>query len=201
VEHVCPLDDGQTVCHTAANRTSVLHVKRKVRDCMPEESFTLTTIFESWKQYQEHIASAIAPLTAEQLTLRAAPGLRSIGGLASHIVGCRAGWFTYTLGEGEGTPTGAEIKAMAEWDEPNAHERTPAQLVEALGKTWEFMMESVARWSADDMKTTVEDDDDGVKVQLSRAFILYHVMEHDLHHGGELSLTLGMHGLTSDFPG
>ena len=168
---------------------------------MPEESFTLTTIFESWKQYQEHIASAIAPLTAEQLTLRAAPGLRSIGGLASHIVGCRAGWFTYTLGEGEGTPTGAEIKAMAEWDEPNAHERTPAQLVEALGKTWEFMMESVARWSADDMKTTVEDDDDGVKVQLSRAFILYHVMEHDLHHGGELSLTLGMHGLTSDFPG
>jgi hypothetical protein len=26
-------------------------------------------------------------------------------------------------------------------------------------------------------------------------------MEHDLHHGGELSLTLGMHGLTSDFPG
>jgi hypothetical protein len=36
---------------------------------------------------------------------------------------------------------------------------------------------------------------------LSRAFILYHLMEHDLHHGGELSLTLGMHGLTSDFPG
>ena len=31
---------------------------------MAEESFTLTTIFDSWKQYQEHIASAIAPLTA-----------------------------------------------------------------------------------------------------------------------------------------
>jgi len=26
-------------------------------------------------------------------------------------------------------------------------------------------------------------------------------MEHDLHHGGELSLTLGMHGLPADFPG
>jgi hypothetical protein len=26
-------------------------------------------------------------------------------------------------------------------------------------------------------------------------------MEHDLHHGGELSFTLGMHGLPAYFPG
>jgi uncharacterized damage-inducible protein DinB len=168
---------------------------------MAEASFTLTTIFDSWKQYQEHIASAIAPLTAEQMMLRAAPDMRSIGELAVHIVGCRAGWFTYVLGEGDGTPTGAEMQAIAEWDEPNAPARTPAQLVEALGTTWQFMMDSVARWSADDMQTTFEDDWDGVKVRLSRAWILYHVMEHDLHHGGELSLTLGMHGIKSDFPG
>ena len=168
---------------------------------MAEASYTLTTIFDSWKQYQENIASAIAPLTAEQMTLRAAPGMRSIGELGLHIAGCRAGWFTYVLGERDDTPTGTEIKAMAEWDEPNAHERTPAQLVEALGTTWQFMMDCVARWSADDMKTTFEDDWDGVKVQLSRAWILYHLMEHDLHHSGELSLTLGMHGLKSDFPG
>ena len=168
---------------------------------MAEESFTLTTIFESWKQYQEHIASAIAPLTAEQMTLRAAPGTRSIGELAMHIAGCRAGWFTYVLGEGGDTPTGVQIKAMAEWDAAYAHEYTPAQYVKALGTTWQFMMDRVARWSADDMKTTFEDDEDGVKVHLSRAFILYHLMEHDLHHGGELSLTLGIHGLTSDFPG
>ena len=168
---------------------------------MAEESFTLTTIFDSWKQYQEHIASAVAPLTAEQMLLRAAPEMRSIGGLTSHIVGCRAGWFTYTMGEGNGTPTGAEIKAMAEWDEPNAREHTSEQLVEALGKTWQFMMDSAARWSAEDMKTTFEDTWDGVTVQLSRAWILYHVMEHDLHHGGELSLTLGVHGLKADFAG
>ena len=168
---------------------------------MAEESFVLTTIFDSWKQYQERIATAIAPLTAEQMTLRAAQNMRTIGGLASHIVSCRAGWFAYTLGEGDGSPTGAEIKAMAEWGEPNAYERTPAQLAEALDKTWQFMMDSIACWSADDMRTTFEDDWDGVTVQLSRAWILYHVVEHDLHHGGELSLTLGMHGLKSDFAG
>src|SRR5438105_1590813 len=35
----------------------------------------------------------------------------------------------------------------------------------------------------------------------TRAGVVWHVMEHDLHHGGELSLTLGMHGLPADFPG
>jgi uncharacterized damage-inducible protein DinB len=179
---------------------------------MAEESFTLTTIFDAWRQYQEHIASAIAPLTAEQMTLRAAPDMRSIGEIAFHILGCRAGWFTYVLGEADDTLTGAKIKAMAAWDEAeikamaagDEQDRShwsAAQVVEALGVTWQFMMDRVARWSADDMKTTFEDDWDGVKVQLSRAWILYHVMEHDLHHGGELSLTLGMHGLKSDFPG
>jgi uncharacterized damage-inducible protein DinB len=38
-------------------------------------------------------------------------------------------------------------------------------------------------------------------VDVSRAWVVWHVMEHDLHHGGELSLTLGLHGLSADFPG
>jgi uncharacterized damage-inducible protein DinB len=29
----------------------------------------------------------------------------------------------------------------------------------------------------------------------TRGWIIWHVVEHDLHHGGELSLTLGMHGV------
>ncbi len=168
---------------------------------MAEESFTLATIFDSWRQYQEHIAGAIAPLTDEQLALRATPDIRSVGELAVHIAGCRAGWFTDFLGEGDDTLTGTEIKAMAAWDEQDRSLWNAAHLVEALGTTWRFMMDRVARWSADDMKTTFEDDRDGVKVHLSRAWVLSHLMEHDLHHGGELSLTLGMFGLKADFPG
>lgn len=168
---------------------------------MAEESFTLAIIVETWRQYQEHIAGAIAPLTDEHMTLRAAPGQRSVGELAVHIAGCRAGWFTDFLGESDNTPTGAEITAMAAWDEQDRSLWNAARLVEALGTTWQFMMDRVARWSAEDMQTTFEDDRDGVKVRLSRAWVLSHLLEHDLHHGGELALTLGLHGLTSDFPG
>jgi uncharacterized damage-inducible protein DinB len=27
--------------------------------------------------------------------------------------------------------------------------------------------------------------------------VVWHLIEHDLHHGGELSLTLGMHGVAA----
>ena len=49
------------------------------------------------------------------------------------------------------------------------------------------------------MQQTFPDDWDGTPVQLSRAWVVWHVLEHDLHHGGEISLTLGMHGVTAEF--
>ena len=33
----------------------------------------------------------------------------------------------------------------------------------------------------------------------SRAWVVWHVLEHDLHHGGEVSLTLGVHGIPAEF--
>ena len=163
---------------------------------MAEENFTLTTFYTQWKAYQEHIKGSIAPLTAEQLALRAAPNLRSIGENTAHIVGCRAGWFTFTLGE----DADAEVKAMAEWDQPGAPARSAAELAQGLDRTWQLMADCLARWSAEDMQQTSPDDwGDGKIVQLSRAWIVWHVMEHDLHHGGEISLMLGMHGIPAQF--
>ena len=165
---------------------------------MAEENFTLTTFYDNWKKYQDHIKAAIAPLTAEQLALEAAPHLRTVGQLALHIIGCRVGWFTYTMGE----DWGDEVKAYGEWDARGAPARTAAEMVEALERTWQGMAGCLARWTDDDMRKMFEDDwGDGKIVHLSRAWIVYHVMEHDLHHGGELSLTLGMHGVPADFPG
>src|SRR5215813_14754466 len=99
------------------------------------ENFTLTTFYTSWKAYQEHIKASLAPLTAEQLALRAAPGLRSVGENALHVVGCRMYWFTEFLGE-EG---GEEVKAYASWNEaalrPEAPIPTAAELVQAFNRT------------------------------------------------------------------
>ena len=163
---------------------------------MAEDNFTLTTFYDSWKAYQDHIKESLAPLTDEQLALRAAPDLRSVGETAAHIVGCRAGWFTYVLGEDN-----AEVNATASWDDRGAPARTAAELVQGLDLTWQLMADCLARWSSSDMQQTFEDDWDGEKVQLPRAWVVWHVLEHDLHHGGEISLTLGMHGIPAQFPG
>ena len=58
---------------------------------MAEEDFTLTTFYASWKDYQDRLKAALAPLTTDQLSLRPAPGLRSIGETTVHILGCRIG--------------------------------------------------------------------------------------------------------------
>ena len=163
---------------------------------MADENFTLTTFYTSWNTYQDHIKQSLAQLTAEQLALRAAPGLRSVSENAAHIIGCRVGWFTHVLGE----DGGEELKGV-NWDESGAPSRTAAELVQGLDRTWHLMADCLARWSPADMQQTFPDDWDGTVVQLSRAWVVWHVLEHDLHHGGEISITLGMHGLRADFPG
>ena len=168
---------------------------------MAEVSFTLTTFYTCWKEYQDRIKGALAPLNASQLELRAAPHLRSIGEFALHIVACRAHWFTDFLGE----DGGEEIKVYAGWNKAAQALGAPVpattELVQGLDRTWQFLMDCLTRWSPADLRQTFPDVRDGKQVDLSRVWVVWHVMEHDLHHGGELSLTLGMHGVPADFPG
>lgn len=166
-----------------------------------KDDFTLTTLYTSWGAYQAHITESLAPLTASQLTLRAAPHLRSIGENALHIVGCRAYWFSDFLGEEASRQMGIYMG----WNElvlkSEAVLPTAAEVVEGLDFTWQFMQTCLTRWSPAQMQQTFADDWDGEPVEVSRAWVMAHVMEHDLHHGGELSLTLGMHGIPAEFPG
>ena len=169
---------------------------------MAEDQFTLTTFYTLWKEYQDHIKGAIASLDDSQLNLRPAPHLRSIGEIALHIVGCRVYWFTEFLGE-DGGP---EMKVYADWNEMSMKPFPPIppanELVQGLDYTWQFMADRLARWSPADMQQTFPDDwGEGKVIYVSRAWVVWHVMEHDLHHGGELSLTFGIHNLSADFPG
>ena len=93
------------------------------------------------------------------------------------------------------------MKEYANWDVTGAPVRTPTEMVQALDRTWQLMADCLARWSPADMHQTFPDDGDGTPVEVSRAWVVWHVLEHDLHHGGEVSLTLGIHGIQAGFPG
>jgi uncharacterized damage-inducible protein DinB len=159
---------------------------------MTTEQTHLFPFYKGWDVYQELLVKAIAPLSVAQLSLRAAPHLRSIGENTAHIVGARAGWFHKIMGEGD-----AEIAAMDAWDLPGAPERTAAELVEGLEATWQMIQNALRRWTPADLEYVFVHTDGNEEERFTRQWIIWHVIEHDLHHGGEVSLTLGMHNLAA----
>ena len=159
---------------------------------MAEQQTNLSTFYKGWDVYQGHLVRAIEPLTVEQLVLRAAPHLRSIGENAAHIIGTRVGWFHMLMGEGD-----AAIAPMDDWDQANAPARSAAELVTGLEATWQMIQNALARWTPEDLDYIFRGERWGEPYELSRQWVTWHVIEHDLHHGGELSFSLGAHGLAA----
>jgi uncharacterized damage-inducible protein DinB len=155
---------------------------------------SIAMYYSGWENYQRLLAGAVAPLDAEQLDLRAAPHLWSIRMLASHIVGARAWWFHSWMGEG-----GPEIDRLTEYDDLDDLATRPAsEIVAALEQTWSMVDSCLRRWSPADLDATFQRPSPnaaGERPVRDRRYIVWHVAEHDLHHGGEISFSLGMHGL------
>ena len=122
-----------------------------------------------------------------QLRLGVSPTLRPVWVLAAHIISARVHWFHHVMGEGS-----AELAPLREWDDDGQPQRTSVELVDGLNASWGLIQNCLGRWTPamlDDVFTTTR----GRK--RSRQWVLFHVLEHDMHHGGELFYTLGMHGL------
>lgn len=147
---------------------------------------------KGWQDYQDHLVRAVSPLTSEQLALGAAPHLRTIGQLAAHILATRAGWLHNFLGEGP-----VAFEALHEWDDDAAPARSAEELAQALEVTWQPIRDGLARWTNDDYDQSFTVHRKGGVRTVTRGWVIWHLLEHDLHHGGELSLSLGMHGLPS----
>ncbi|HKP52502.1 MAG TPA: DinB family protein [Chloroflexia bacterium] len=165
---------------------------------MSEGNFTLDLFYQWWSNYQDRLKHAIAPLTPEQLALRAAPGLRSVGEIVAHVISSRVAWFGDFLGE---MSSMLGVEALLAWDTDGDGEmrdvppRTADELVEGLDTSWRFMADLLNRWDSADMQHTFPFESNGHHYDNSRSWVTWHILEHDLHHGGEISIMLGMHGL------
>jgi len=165
---------------------------------MTEPYRSLALSYKGWDGYQEHLVHSVAPLTPEQLGLRAAPHLRSLGEQFAHIIAVRARWLRLDLNEG-----GAELDALMSWDGwtlGDGRETPPvpstAELVSGLETTWRVIQQALQRWTVADLAEVLPSSAPDEE-SFTRQFVIWHLIEHDLHHGGELSFVLGMHGLTT----
>ena len=157
---------------------------------MNVEQASVSAIYEGWRSYQNTLSQALAPLTAEQHELRAGPGLRSVGEITAHIIGARARWFYQLMGEG-----GEEFATLGKWDRRGSPAKSAAELIQGLESTWQGMHEAMAHWAPEEWQQTWPGEDLGDPEVISRQWVIWHLIEHDVHHGGEVSITLGAHGV------
>jgi uncharacterized damage-inducible protein DinB len=156
---------------------------------------TLELFYYNWKLYMDMVKAALAPLSDEQLDLRTAPHERSVGEIARHVVAARILWFREFLGE-----AGGNLEPYESWGLPDAPSPTAGELVQGLDATWEFMAQAFARWTTEDMHQTFPHVWRDTQYDLPRSWVIWHILEHDLAHAGEISLTLGTHGLDAPRP-
>lgn len=167
---------------------------------MTEQAPSLLTFYQGWKTYQDSLIETVAPLSSEQLALPAASDQWTIGRLIQHIIVNRVWWFQGWMGEGS-----PDLAPLASWRDPSNVKFQPvsdvAPLVAGLASSWKMIEASLSHWTHADFgqifqpPSSLREDERGKFRPFSRQWIIWHVLEHEIHHGGELSLILGPLGL------
>lgn len=164
---------------------------------MTEQATSLTDVYQGWDVFQRDLVKAVAPLSSEQLALLVAPSHWPIGILVQHIINDRIWWFHQWLGEGS-----AATVAFMDWEDETTI-RPAAELVAGLEATWGMIHDALARWTVADLAQMVDQPPTLTEAERqifgpsTRQWIIFHVLRHDMHHGGELAVGMGSHGLSS----
>ena len=163
---------------------------------MAETSLALLDVYQGWENYQELLVKALTPLTPDQLALRPASHLRSIGENVRHIVGARVRWCQQVLELRQGDEA---LAALGRWDRRDAPERSAAELVSGLRDSWQVLREALQQWTPADLTVSFPNTErePGEPERFTRQWVIWHLIEHDLHHGGEISQLLGIHHLAA----
>lgn len=160
----------------------------------------ITFYKQGWDNHQQAVVRTVASLSPEQLALPVAPHQRSIGDLLDHMIGARCNWFYFWMGEGD---------PDLDWDDGRDGDGpivyTATSLVTMFEKSWRVISSALDRWTSADLEQLFpapESHQAWLRAQgleeespHTRQWIVWHVLEHEIHHGGELSLALGTHGL------
>jgi hypothetical protein len=105
---------------------------------MTAPQINLLSFSKGWDTYQALLIKALVPLSSEELALRVAPHLRSVGENVAHIISGRVSNFLVMA------EAGAEIAPLETWDERGAPSRSATELVSGLEATWQMIQMALA---------------------------------------------------------
>jgi uncharacterized damage-inducible protein DinB len=161
---------------------------------MTEHAVPLTLVYQGWDNFQRELLKVIAPLSPEQLALPVAPTHWPIGMVVQHILNDRIWWFDLWMGEAS-----PEVASFMHWEEEEKGQslHSAAELVAGLEATWGMIERALARWTVADLDDVFEppaaltEAERKVFGPSTRQEIIFHVLRHDIHHGGELAVGMG----------
>lgn len=167
---------------------------------MADTEYPLITFYKGWSTYQRMLVDVVAPLSSAQLALSVTTDQWTIGGTIQHIVANRVWWFQLWTGEGSD-----DLAPIMQWD-PSGIADPPklaaAELVAGLTSTWGMIADALGKWTPADLlrvfsaPAVLSQEEQEMFGEATLQWIIWHVLEHEIHHGGEISLVLGNYGLT-----
>jgi uncharacterized damage-inducible protein DinB len=142
----------------------------------------LSKNFSHWAQVRADLLSTLDEFEDQELNFAPYEGSWSVGEIALHIANAEEGWFQYVL-----------KKEMDEWPDEYSLEDYPtlAAIKSLLSEVHSRTDKYLDSLEADAAKRVVETPW-GTTITLG--WVVWHVLEHEIHHRGELSLMLGMLG-------
>jgi uncharacterized damage-inducible protein DinB len=158
-------------------------------------SSAIRPFYGMWPHYNRRLREVIAGMTAEQLAIRPAPDLWPIWATVGHTAGMRVYWLCHVVGEPGAESTPFDPDADVGWEDDLDRPRSAEELAMALDSTWRIVDGVLDRWTPEALAENVERRY-GEQVQVhTKASIVQRMFSHEAYHCGELSQTLGIHGL------
>ncbi|MGA7096932.1 MAG: DinB family protein [Acidimicrobiia bacterium] len=157
---------------------------------------SIRTFYDMWPQYNQRISRVIADMTAEQLAVCPEPDGWPVWATVGHTAGGRVYWLCSIIGEAGAEQTPFTDPNGIGWEDDLDTPRGPEELAHALDSTFAIVDRCLDRWDEDMMGDVIVREIAGHRQLHSRGSILQRLFSHDSYHAGELSQTLGMHGLT-----
>lgn len=139
------------------------------------------TTFQRWQEVRDGLMSALDLLQDSQLDFKPHPGLWSVRETVVHLAGTEEGWLRwYTankwhpgLADLGQFPSVASLKKLL----VDIHQQTLAQFGDDPAAV--LAQECLLPWGA----------------QVNMEWAVWHVLEHEIHHRGEIYLMLGLLGM------
>ena len=156
---------------------------------------TIRAAYEMWPQYNRRLRDVIGAMSDEQLAIRPSADLWPIWATVGHTAGARVYWLCDVVGEPGAEETPFEAGAEEGWEDDLSRPRGSEELVEALDSTFRIIERCLDRWTPDMLGDEIRREYAGNTQVHTRSSILQRLITHEAYHCGELSQTLGIHGL------